>query len=373
MGTTSANRAASTSLNGICPYFTMFPLDFPYGILSEHAVPGEWVLDPFCGRGTTNYASRLLGLPSLGIDSSPVAVALSQAKLANTTPQMIMRSARQILAAIEEPSEVPEGEFWEWAFHKDVLSVLCRLRKGLLHNCRTDTRKALRAIILGALHGPRPKSHPSYFSNQSPRTYSPKPRYAVNFWTSRQLSPEPVDVLKLLEDRANRYYREENTAAVGSIIQGDSREKRLYTRLCSHNRVRWVITSPPYYGLNTYIPDQWLRMWFLGGPPHVEYSMKDQLSHASPETFASQLRQVWHNAGSVCLPGAQLVIRFGGINDRRADALAILRQSLFETPWEVKTIKPAGSAAAGRRQALHFSHTSQAARDEHDLWATWSL
>jgi hypothetical protein len=286
---------------------------------------------------------------------------------------MIMRAARQILEEIGEPSEVPEGEFWEWAFHRDVLSILCRMREGLLQNCRTDTRKALRAIILGALHGPRPKSHPSYFSNQSPRTYSPKPRYAVNFWKSRQLIPEPVDVLKLLEDRANRYYGQEKTASVGIIIRGDSREKRVFTRLSSHHRVRWVITSPPYYGLRTYIPDQWLRMWFLGGPAHVEYSMNGQMSHASPEAFALQLRQVWHNACSVCSPGAQLVVRFGGINDRRADPLGILRQSLLETPWEVKTIKPAGSAAAGHRQALHFSHTSQAALDEHDLWATWSL
>ena len=117
-----------TKLNGICPYFTMFPLDFPYEILNEFASSNDWVLDPFCGRGTTNYASRFLGLSSIGIDSSPVAVAISQAKLANTSPQAILKSAKHIIDDATAPEEIPEGEFWDWAFHKDVLFVLCQLR-----------------------------------------------------------------------------------------------------------------------------------------------------------------------------------------------------------------------------------------------------
>src|SRR5215471_21669162 len=94
-----------TALNGICPYFTMFPLDFPYFILSNRAFSGEWVIDPFCGRGTTNYASRLLGLPSIGIDSSPVAVALSQAKLANTSPRLIKQAALRTLDEVITPHD----------------------------------------------------------------------------------------------------------------------------------------------------------------------------------------------------------------------------------------------------------------------------
>jgi hypothetical protein len=39
-----------------CPYYTMFPLDFPLAWL-RRARPGEWVLDPFCGRGTTLYCA----------------------------------------------------------------------------------------------------------------------------------------------------------------------------------------------------------------------------------------------------------------------------------------------------------------------------
>ena len=76
-----------TMLNGVCPYFTMFPLQFPLRILQKRAKRGDTVLDPFCGRGTTNFAARLLGLGSLGVDSSPVATAITATKLARVSAQ----------------------------------------------------------------------------------------------------------------------------------------------------------------------------------------------------------------------------------------------------------------------------------------------
>jgi len=81
----------SLEKNGICPYFTMFPLDFPLRILGKRASTGDSVLDPFCGRGTTNFASGLLGLPSLGVDSNPVAAAITASKLVNTNVRDILR------------------------------------------------------------------------------------------------------------------------------------------------------------------------------------------------------------------------------------------------------------------------------------------
>jgi DNA modification methylase len=69
------------ALNAICPYFTMFPLEYPLRVLKKHRVDMPVVMDPFCGRGTTLFAARTLGLASRGIDSSPVAVAIARAKL----------------------------------------------------------------------------------------------------------------------------------------------------------------------------------------------------------------------------------------------------------------------------------------------------
>jgi hypothetical protein len=358
-------QPANTALNAICPYFTMFPLEFPLRILRSRARPGDAVLDPFAGRGTTNYAARLLGLHSVGIDSSPVAIALTEAKLANATAEQITECAEEILGGGAPQCDIPHGEFWQLAFHPDVLIAICTLRETLLIDCRTDSRKALRGLLLGALHGPLTKQAPSYLSNQCTRTYAPKPGYAVRFWKARTLSPPYVDVRSLIETRANRYYNNQEMAS-GTVIDGDSRQPSTFSRVTS--KVRWTITSPPYYGMRTYIPDQWLRNWFVGGPPHVDYSNIHQLEHSSPLAFADQLRSVWENISDVATEDAHLVVRFGGISDRNAHPLEILKASFQHSSWRLKTVVRAGSADHGKRQATQFASTRHGAREEHDAW-----
>lgn len=355
----------STNLNGICPYFTMFPLSFPLGVLEKYAHRGETVLDPFAGRGTSLYAGRLRGLHAFGIDSNPVAVAVSEAKLSNTTPGRILAAAKKILKEVE-PDNVPQGDFWGYAFERRVLMQLCSLREGLLNNCDSDARKALRALILGALHGPLGKQRQSYFSNQCPRTYAPKPRYSVRFWRRHGLLPPSVDVLKLLELRARRFYSEEKTVARGLMVSGDS---QLETSFNSFERkASWVLTSPPYYGMRTYIPDQWLRNWFVGGPTEVNYTNEGQLQHSSQKDFTDGLRAVWVNCARLARDNCRLVIRFGAINDRKVDALELAKISLKGSPWRLVTAHQAGSASEGKRQADHFV-SSTSAIEEYDIWA----
>ncbi len=348
----------SGTLNAICPYFTMFPLDFPQKIISEYHIPGTAVLDPFCGRGTTMYAARRNHIFSVGIDSSPVAACVAEAKLVNTTPEKIVRVARGILRSTIVP-EPPKGEFWEYAFDKDVLSNICILRKSLLRNCSTPERKALRAIIMGALHGPLSKNGTSYFSNQCPRTYAPKPNYAVKFWKTRHMMPPQVDMISIISARAHRYFFNEDTIGRGSVLQGDSRSRNMLERVSRRlekagQNVGLVVTSPPYYGMCTYIPDQWLRNWFVGGPEKVDYCTAFQISHKGIDTFSKDLETVWRRCAKLAVPNAVLAIRFGAINDRAVDPETIIRKSLDKTPWRVLDIHGAGISPPKSRQANSF-------------------
>ena len=54
------------ALNAVCPYYTTFPLEYPLSILRRRRREIRRVLDPFCGRGTTLYAARLLGIEPWG-------------------------------------------------------------------------------------------------------------------------------------------------------------------------------------------------------------------------------------------------------------------------------------------------------------------
>ena len=345
----------------------MFPLNFPLDILKRRAREGDLVLDPFCGRGTTNFAARLVGLGSLGIDSSPVAAAITASKLVTTTADEILEEARQIISE-RDARQIPTSEFWQWAYHPTVLDLVCRFREAFLEDCSTDTLVALRGIILGALHGPKQKTFQSYFSNQSPRTYAPKPAYATRYWQERDLSPEPVDVLDIIKRRALRYYVSLYNMT-GAVRLADSRAEEALQPEIPETRFDWVITSPPYYGMRTYIPDQWLRNWFVGGLDAVDYTDRDQVVHSSPEEFTDDLRQVWHNAAGVCTEHATMVIRFGGITDRRVNPLDLIRSSLGESGWRITTIRAAGSAMEGKRQADAFLRSKSKPMVEYDVWA----
>ena len=328
------------------------------------------VLDPFCGRGTTNLAARVRGLPTVGIDSSPVAVAATAAKLSRgmTRVEDIVGLARSLIAKHRDPV-VPQGVFWDLAYHPDVLRQICSIREGLQKSHLGDAARALRGLMLGALHGPRHKSgSSSYFSNQSPRTYGPKPDYAVKFWKERKLLPPVVDVLKTIEARARRAFGESLEPVPSRVCLGDSRSIAWSDVLRDIGPVRHVVTSPPYYGLRTYRPDQWLREWFLGGSDTVCYTAEAQVGHRSPEAFAADLSVVWTRLAQHVAPDARLVIRFGAINDRPVDPASIIRASIMLTPWRVVHMRKAGLASSGRRQAISFSGMIPPAVEELDVY-----
>ena len=118
--------AQQHALNHICPYYTMFPLAFPQRVL-RHARKHQRVVDPFCGRGTTLFAARERRLISYGMDTSPVAVAISRSKLTTATAASVLDAYDTLM---KQPPEapLPQGPFWDYAYHRDTLATLCALR-----------------------------------------------------------------------------------------------------------------------------------------------------------------------------------------------------------------------------------------------------
>lgn len=355
----------TNALNAICPYFTMFPLEYPLRVLRRHKKDSPVVMDPFCGRGTTLFAARALGLSARGIDTSPVAVAVARAKLCDVdTADVLALAKRYIVSAA--PREVPQTDFFKQAFSPAVLRDVVAIRQGLLDEVRdTDAAVLLRAAALGCLHGPTAKhlAAQSYFSNQMPRTFASKPDYSVRYWKEHKLRAPNVKVIDVLSRKLSRLV---SSSPPAGVLLTDARigDSRFASSLPASARdFSVVVTSPPYYGMRTYVEDQWLRNWFLGGPPMVDYGRTNQLQHTGKETFAKSLGSVWKNMDRTKSDNLDMYIRFGIIPSSKVDAKALMLASLEESGvgWKVVHTRPAATASSGKRQADHMAASSTAA------------
>jgi predicted RNA methylase len=336
----------------------MFPLDFPLSQM-ESFPEAKRVLDPFCGRGTTLYAARLAGRQAVGVDISPVAVAIAQAKTPKAAASTVIRLAEKAIRASASVS-VPEGDFWEWCFHRDTLREVVALREVLLSGEQGEpgpgaaAARILRGLLLGALHGPRNKGLPSYLSNQMPRTYASKPDYAVRYWRKHDLAPVRVDSIELIRRKAHRLLDNCPPQLAGRVMLGDAASAVMQL----HQRFDLVITSPPYYGMRTYVQDQWLRNWFVGGSADVPYGTDGQLARQrDQESFVSALAEVWRAVAAKCAPEAKMVIRFGALPSSKVSPEGLIKASLnrARAGWLITDVRPAGVPTLAKRQAEQFN------------------
>jgi hypothetical protein len=326
------------------------------------------VLDPFCGRGTTIYAARRFGMVAWGFDTSPIAVAIARAKLAGTSLEDVATLIDKLLAS--EPRRVPQTAFFRVAFSRGTLREVCSLREGLMRLKKdTDASVLVRAAALGCLHGPRSKTMEgaAYFSNQMPRTFSTKPDYSLRYWKEKGLNAPKVSAKDVLLRKLKRILevKEAQCGTFDQILCADAAETVAYEKIAKNFSV--VVTSPPYYGMRTYIQDQWLRMWFLGGPEDIDYLADEQLRHSGQDSFIEALAGVWRNVHGSEADDLHMYVRFGSVPSIESDAKRIMRASLEEAGgWRVTSTRTAKDAHAGKRQADQMARGSQPA-EEYDF------
>ena len=69
------------------------------------AIPGECIIDPFCGSGTTNVVAMLSGYNSLGLDVNPMSAFISNAKIDHYSHSDI-EEVRKLLSNLSDISEI---------------------------------------------------------------------------------------------------------------------------------------------------------------------------------------------------------------------------------------------------------------------------
>jgi hypothetical protein len=182
------------------------------------------------------------------------------------------------------------------------------------------------------------------------------------------MTPPNVSVLDVLRKKLARI-TDLDSPVSGQLTNVRCNDARAATSYRNVQNATVTITSPPYYGMRTYIQDQWLRNWFLGGPPEIDYKNDQQLRHTGHEIFITDLAKVWKNILKVSDDDAHLYVRFGSIPSAKSDPRQILKASLEGAGgWSLVSVRNAKTAEAGKRQAGQMGRESNAA-EEFDFHA----
>jgi hypothetical protein len=309
----------------------MFPEEFVAKQVEAYTKEGDYVFDPFCGRGTTILQSLLMGRNSAGTDVNPVAYCISNAKARIPAESDVIGRLEELeLLFASKQSEIDEDvfdlpEFFCYAFHADTLRSLLFLRNALDWR-NGDVDRFVAALTLGSLHGEMDKSS-SYFSNQMPRTISTKPRYSVRYWRRHRLNPPQRKVFDLLRAKAMYRLGGELPTRRGAVSLCDARDSgEMFQDL--QGRVRLIVTSPPYLNVTRYEEDQWLRLWFLGfesKPTYRKVSRDDR--HSSEANYWDFLTEAWEGIAPLLGRSAMFVCRLAGKDIPRKE----LTENLYET------------------------------------------
>ena len=182
------------------------------------------LLDPFCGSGTILYEARKHGLTVIGIDSNPIAVQLSKAKLGKVISEKSIEKIKQIISQIDLSKHKTMAEKAARYFHKDTANQIMHLKEYYAEFNDYEKAAFLGAICLAA-------------------------RGCNNYkWSSTQIGS--ISENKLNIDFFDKFLSKLKKHAYpvdcnGSrVIEGDSRE---LGKLIDKNSVDFVYTSPPYF------------------------------------------------------------------------------------------------------------------------------
>jgi hypothetical protein len=360
------------SFHPMCSYLASFPAALTHAFIARYSRPGDVVLDPFSGRGTTPLQACAEGRIGVGNDLNPFAHLLTASKVQPATRPAATTRLTQLrlawngeattyvalaLRVIADPAgtRIPRAGSREasgaeeavppevaLAFHPETLAQLLFVRTSLRLDDRTD--RFLAAAITGILHG----KSASYLSELMPNTFSMAPRYVRDFAARTAFASPRRDVFDGLAAKLDRLFRQPPPPIEGIALLGDARDvaqsaREALRQLGRPDRVRLVVTSPPYLRVVKYGYYNWLRTWFLGFDARQIDATLDDAHHREP--YLAFLRDVLAGLRRLLADDAVVVLVIGDVETDRGRRIKG-GVGLAERTWE-QAAEPEGYRLAG--------------------------
>ncbi len=306
---TSAQREGH-SLHEVS-YRACFKPSLPAFFIERLSSPGDRVLDPFMGRGTTVLEAALRGRVPCGNDVNPLSAMLVRPRLSPPS-----------LPAIFARLEALPLRWTGWLdddllvfFHPQTLAEICALRDHLLRREAAGELDAvdewLRMVAVNRLTG-----HSSGFFS----VYTLPPNQAVSVAAQRKINAKRTQTPPLRDVKA--ILRKKSAALLADVgplwrHDGDAslRDAVLTTgpaaamAALEDASVQLVVTSPPFLDVVQYADDNWLRCWFCG----IDAGAVPITMARIVPAWQQAMREVFDELHRVVRPGGHVAFEVGEV------------------------------------------------------------
>jgi hypothetical protein len=313
-------RERTKHVHRLHPYLGKFIPQLVETLLLRYFRPGQHVLDPFAGSGTTLVQALESGLDATGVDVAAFNCLLMEAKTRDYNPFVLERDLRAAHARIGDPTGVRPSAYVRRWYAPQAARELLAFRELVDDYEHADV---LRVVLARAARSARRTAH---FDLDFPREPQLEPywchkhrRECRPVETAAQfLRRYTLDTLARLKEFAHVRARDRTA----TVIHGDVREERL-------GRFDGVLTSPPYPGLIDYHEQHRYAYELLSLDDLRELEVGAAargVSRAALAHYCDGIAASLVNVRRFLRPGAPVVIV---INDRRELYPSILDRAGF--------------------------------------------
>ncbi len=242
--------ADSTRINGLTHQFYRYPARFSPSFVSTAihclSTPGQIVLDPYMGGGTTIVEATASGRYAVGCDLNSLAVFVSKAKvtaLTNLECTCIKYWATHIVPGLSYHTVTDE-----------IANIICEQRTRNLSIPRARPAKKLIALAILSL---------SEFDSNNARNFARAVLLNVAQWAlnNRKVAPSlskireriistATSMLSAITDFHRVVRSAPGTTASPILIHGTAEDLATYRPFVNGQRADLVVTSPPYPGIH---------------------------------------------------------------------------------------------------------------------------
>lgn len=294
------------TLHSLCSYQGKLKPSIAHFLISWFSEPGQSILDPMGGVGTIPLEARRQGRVGISSDLSPLADAVSRAKLEAFAPQDVWAGLDNLDRYLRDPANVPEYDTAEFGlngpirtyFHEDTLREVLLARRYFMEELSpvpAAARDVIRSSLLHILHGNRPyalsrRSHPvTPFAPTGDPVYRP----VIGALRSRldRVVPELLDLARL--------------GPAGESHLADFRKLQLDTQVDA------VITSPPFSKSLRFWSSNWMRLWFVGWKPEDFKTEPKRFLEVEQKDHFGVYAEFAASMAGLMKPGGTLVMHLG--------------------------------------------------------------